>query len=118
MTKIKEQQYDLTCKVGEYEALLNSLNLIASGHFPTDKDGWTTYLISSENVELSLNDQRRKLEGTVVMYVRTSLKEPEFVKQIVQRLHGKRTSSGVYNNKYIINLYLKDSYKKFRDKKE
>jgi len=123
MTKIRDQQYDLTCKIGEYEALLKSLNLIASGHFPTDERGWTTYVVSSENIELSLMDKRKKilngLEGTVLMAVkRTPLKEPEFVRQIVQRLHGKPTSSGVYTNKYFINLCLKDSYKKFQNKKE
>ena len=122
MVKVKQEQYNLKCREGEYEALLNSLNSIASGHFPTDERGWTTYVIGSENVDLSLMDKRRKnenrLTGRVLMSVkRTSLREPKFVRQIIERLEGELTSSSVGLNEGIVKLYLNDSYEYFKETK-
>jgi len=119
MVKVRQQQYDLNCKVGEYETLLKILDSIASGHFPTNEQGWTNYVVGSENVDLSLMDQRREneneLAGKVLMSVkRTSLIEPKFVREIVKRLEGKLTSSSVGTNKGMVNLYLTDSYEQFQ----
>ncbi|MCH7567937.1 MAG: hypothetical protein IIA87_00815 [Nanoarchaeota archaeon] len=122
MVKVRQQQYDLSCRVGEYEALLDSLKSIASGQFPTDERDWTTYVIISENVELSLMDQRKEnengLAGRVLMSVkRTSLREPKFIRQIVKRLEGKLTSSSVGSNEETVNLYLDDSYEELEERK-
>ena len=123
MTTIRQKQYDLNCKTGEYEALLKSLQTIASGHFPTDERGWTDYIVSSEKVDLSFKDNREKtekgLEGEVLMSVkRTSLREPKFVKQIIKRLEGRQTSSAGYSNEGIVSLFLGDSSEEFALRKK
>jgi hypothetical protein len=123
MVKVRAQQYDLTCRAGEYEALIKCLKSTAAGHFPTDERGWTTYVIPSENIVLSVMDERREtsdgLAGRVLMSVkRTSFREPKFVKQIVRRLEGKPTSSYTGLNEGLVNLYLEDSYEQFKARED
>ena len=120
--KFRMKQYDLICHNGEYERLLEGLNQIALSFSPTDKDGWQNFVMPDQ-VKISIKDLRNSknsdenLEGRVIFAVaRTTWKEPEYVKRIVNRLGGTPGGESEYSAEGIIDLYLGENYSQLQER--
>ena len=121
--KLRIIQYDLICHNGEYEALVELLSGMSISQ-QVNKNGWEYFVMPEGTVKISLMDKRSykgsegNLEGRVLMGVtRTTRKEPEYVKKIIERLSGKLSGQSTFTPEELVDLYLAENYGRLLERK-